>query len=85
MKENAWEHVAGMCVGQDISDRPAQFATTPAMFNLGKSFDTYGPMGPCLVSLDNLEDYKSLDIECKLNGETVQKDNTNDLIFDVPS
>jgi 2-keto-4-pentenoate hydratase/2-oxohepta-3-ene-1,7-dioic acid hydratase in catechol pathway len=84
-KENAWEHVAGMCVGQDISDRPAQFATTPAMFNLGKSFDTYGPMGPCLVSLDSLEDYKSLDIECRLNGETVQKDNTNDLIFDVPS
>ena len=84
-KENAWEHVAGMCVGQDISDRPAQFATTPAMFNLGKSFDTYGPMGPCLVSLDSLEDYQSLDIECKLNGETVQKDNTNDLIFDVPA
>ena len=84
-KENALEHDAGLCVGQDISDRPAQFATTPAMFNLGKSFDTYGPMGPALVSLDLLENCESLDIECKLNGETVQKSNTSDLIFNISS
>ena len=84
-KENALEHVAGLCVGQDISDRPTQFATTPAMFNLGKSFDTYGPMGPALVSLDLLENCENLDIECKLNGETVQKSNTSDLIFNVSS
>ena len=84
-KENALEHVAGLCVGQDISDRPAQFATTPAMFNLGKSFDTYGPMGPALVSLDLLENCESLDIECKMNGETVQKSNTSDLIFNISS
>ena len=84
-KEIALEHVAGLCVGQDISDRPAQFATTPAMFNLGKSFDTYGPMGPALVSLDLLENCESLDIECKLNGETVQKSNTSDLIFNISS
>ena len=84
-KENALEHVAGLCVGQDISDRPAQFATTPAMFNLVKSFDTYGPMGPALVSLDLLENCESLDIECKLNGETVQKSNTSDLIFNISS
>ena len=84
-KENALAHVAGLCVGQDISDRPAQFATTPAMFNLGKSFDTYGPMGPALVSLDLLENCESLDIECKLNGETVQKSNTSDLIFNISS
>ena len=84
-KENALEHVAGLCVGQDISDRPAQFATTPAMFNLGKSFDTYGPMGPALVSIDLLENCESLDIECKLNGETVQKSNTSDLIFNISS
>ena len=84
-KENGWDHVAGMCIGQDISDRPAQFATQPPMFNLGKSFDNYGPMGPYLVSPDSLEDCKSLDLECKLNGKTMQKDNTSDLIFDVPT
>ena len=55
------------------------------MFNLGKSFDTYGPMGPALVSLDLLENCESLDIECKLNGETVQKSNTSDLIFNISS
>ena len=84
-KENGWEHVAGMCIGQDISDRPAQFATQPPMFNLGKSFDTYGPMGPYLVSPDSLDNCESLDLECKLNGKTMQKDNTSDLIFDVPT
>ena len=82
-KENALDHVSGLCVGQDISDRPAQFATTPAMFNLGKSFDTYGPMGPALVSLDLIKNPESLDIECKLNGNIVQKSNTSDLIFDI--
>tara|TARA_B110000444_G_C18755323_1_gene554830 strand:- start:220 stop:1125 length:906 start_codon:yes stop_codon:yes gene_type:complete len=84
-KENAWDHVAGMCAGQDISDRPAQFVSQPPMFNLGKSFDTFGPMGPYLVSPDFLDNPSSLDIECQINGETVQKDNTDDLIFDIPT
>ena len=53
------------------------------MFNLGKSFDTYGPMGPALVSLDLIKNPESLDIECKLNGNIVQKSNTSDLIFDI--
>ena len=44
--DQAWDHVAGLCVGQDISDRPAQFTSAPPQFNLGKSFDTYGPIGP---------------------------------------
>ena len=84
-KDQAWNHVAGLCVGQDISDRPAQFASTPPMFNLGKSFDTFGPMGPALVSPDSLLNKESLVIECKVNDEIRQNDNTNDLIFDVPT
>jgi 2-keto-4-pentenoate hydratase/2-oxohepta-3-ene-1,7-dioic acid hydratase in catechol pathway len=84
-KDQAWNHVAGLCVGQDISDRPAQFASTPPMFNLGKSFDTFGPMGPALVSPDSLPNKESLVIECKVNDEIRQNDNTNDLIFDVPT
>ena len=48
--ENALDYIAGICIGQDISDRPAQFTSTPPQFNLGKSFDTYGPIGPVLVS-----------------------------------
>ena len=84
-KDDAWNHVAGLCVGQDISDRPAQFASTPPMFNLGKSFDTFGPMGPALVSPDSLPNKENLVIECKVNDEIRQNDNTDDLIFDVPT
>jgi len=84
-KDNAWDHVAGLCIGQDISDRKVQFSSKPPQFNLGKSFDTFGPIGPYLVSPDGLKDKQSLQIECKVNEEIRQKDNTNDLIFDIPS
>ena len=84
-KDKAWDHVAGLCAGQDISDRTVQFSSKPAQFNLGKSFDTFGPMGPYLISPDGLEDKDSLNIECKVNEEMRQKDNTSDLIFNVPS
>tara|TARA_B100001996_G_C18651337_1_gene589517 strand:+ start:114 stop:1025 length:912 start_codon:yes stop_codon:yes gene_type:complete len=83
-KSEAWSHVAGVCIGQDISDRPTQFAASPAQFNLGKSFDTFGPMGPFLVSPDLVDAEKGLLIECRVNDELRQSDNTNDLIFDVP-
>ena len=85
LKDNAWNHVAGLCVGQDISDRTVQFSSKPPQFNLGKSFDTFGPMGPYLVSPDSLQNKESLQIECKVNQEVRQKDNTNDLIFDISS
>ena len=83
--DDAWDHVAGLCIGQDISDRVVQFAAKPPQFNLGKSFDTFGPMGPYLVSLDALENKEKLNIKCKVNDEIRQNDNTNDLIFDIPS
>ena len=84
-REDAWEYVAGLCVGQDISDRPVQFAAAPPQFNLGKSFDTFGPIGPLLVSPAALPDPSSLEIECRVNGEVRQSDNTSDLIFDIPT
>ena len=83
--DDAWNHVAGLCVGQDFSDRAVQFSSTPPQFDLGKSFDTFGPIGPVLVSPDALEDRNSLALECEINGEIRQKDNTDDLIFDVPT
>ncbi|MDB3947820.1 fumarylacetoacetate hydrolase family protein [Gammaproteobacteria bacterium] len=82
--DESWNHVAGLTVGQDISDRSVQFHATPPQFNLGKSFDTFGPIGPILVSPDQFEDKSSLNLECSVNGELRQKDNTNDLIFDIP-
>ena len=53
---DAWDHVAGLCVGQDVSDRAVQMAATPPQFSLGKSFDTFGPIGPVVVSPDELDD-----------------------------
>ncbi|BFM14832.1 fumarylacetoacetate hydrolase family protein [Maricurvus nonylphenolicus] len=82
--ENAWDHVAGLCVGQDISDRTVQLTSKPPQFNLGKSFDTFGPLGPVLVSPEELDDPGSLHIKCEVNGEVRQSDNTNDLIFGIP-
>ena len=83
-KDDAWSHVAGITVGQDISDRSVQFHATPPQFNLGKSFDTFGPIGPILVSHDEVDDKESLKLTCSVNDELRQDDNTNDLIFDVP-
>ena len=83
-KDQAWNHVAGLCVGQDISDRPVQFHATPPQFNLGKSFDTFGPIGPYIVSTDLLENKESLKLKCWVNDELRQETLTDDLIFDIP-
>jgi 2-keto-4-pentenoate hydratase/2-oxohepta-3-ene-1,7-dioic acid hydratase in catechol pathway len=81
----AWDHVVGLTIGQDISDRPAQFAAKPPHFDLGKSFDTFGPIGPFVVSTDDVADRDALALTCAVNGEVRQDGNTSDLIFDVPT
>ncbi|MEZ5343474.1 MAG: fumarylacetoacetate hydrolase family protein [Acidimicrobiales bacterium] len=83
--EDAWDHVVGVTVGQDISDRPAQFAAKPPHFDLAKSFDTFGPIGPFVVSTDQLVDRDALHLTCAINGEIRQDGSTSDLIFDVPT
>jgi 2,4-diketo-3-deoxy-L-fuconate hydrolase len=81
---DAWSHVAGLTVGQDISDRALQFAAKPPHFDLGKSRDTYGPMGPVLVSTDSFVDPDDIELWCSVNGEQRQHDRTSNLIFGVP-
>jgi 2-keto-4-pentenoate hydratase/2-oxohepta-3-ene-1,7-dioic acid hydratase in catechol pathway len=83
-KKDAWDYVAGLTVGQDISDRAVQFHATPPQFNLGKSFDTFGPIGPYLVSPDLVANKSALRIECYINEELRQESSTDDLIFTVP-
>jgi 2,4-diketo-3-deoxy-L-fuconate hydrolase len=80
----AWSHVAGLTCGQDVSERTTQFASKPPHFDLGKSFDTYGPIGPCVVSPDQLADPNALALACDVNGTRRQEARTDDLIFDVP-
>lgn len=84
-REEAWSHVGGLTVGQDISDRALQFAAQPAHFDLGKSRDTYGPIGPIVVSPDFFADPGDLLITCEVNGERRQQDRTSSLIFDIPT
>jgi 2,4-didehydro-3-deoxy-L-rhamnonate hydrolase len=80
---NAWSHVAGVTVGQDISDRHLQFAAG-GQFSLGKSRRGYGPIGPWVVTPDELNKPDDLALGCSVNGETMQDARTTDLIFDVP-
>lgn len=81
----AWDHVAGVMVGQDISDRMVQFAAKPPHFDLGKSFDTFGPTGPVLVSTDLIGDPAGLRIVTTVNGEERQNGTVGTMVFDVPT
>jgi 2,4-didehydro-3-deoxy-L-rhamnonate hydrolase len=82
--QDAWSHVAGVTAGQDISERKTQLAGPAPQFSLGKSLPGFGPLGPCLVTVDELDDPDDLAIRCTLNGETVQLARTSDMIFSVP-
>ncbi len=77
--------VAGYCVGQDISDRRLQFADKPPQFSMGKSLDTFGPIGPALVSLDEIHDPNDLALTCDVGGERMQDARTSDMVFGVPA
>lgn len=81
---DAWSVVAGVTVGQDISDRVVQMRPPSPQFSLGKSFPGYGPIGPAVVTLDELDDPDDLGLGCRVNGEEVQKGRTSDMIFSVP-
>jgi 2,4-didehydro-3-deoxy-L-rhamnonate hydrolase len=80
---DGWRHVAGLTVGQDLSDRTLQFAAG-GQFALGKSHRGYGPLGPWLVTPDELPDRDDLALGCRVNGETVQQARTSDMVFSVP-
>ncbi len=82
--EDAWQHVLGLTIGQDISDRKVQMSAKPPHFDLGKSFDTFGPIGPVLVSTDSFADPSTLQLTTFVNDEKRQDASTSQLIFDVP-
>lgn len=82
--DDAWDHIVGLMVGQDISDRAVQFAAQPPHFDLGKSFDTFGPIGPVMVSPDSV-DRERLRIVTEVNGEVRQDGTTDQMIFDIPT
>ncbi len=79
-----WSHVAGLCVGQDLSERITQLAGQAPQFSLGKSFPGFGPTGPWLVTPDEFADPDDLELGCAINGEEMQKSRTSHLIISVP-
>jgi 2-keto-4-pentenoate hydratase/2-oxohepta-3-ene-1,7-dioic acid hydratase in catechol pathway len=81
---DAWDYVAGLSVGQDISERVLQMAGSPPQFSLGKSFPGFAPIGPVLVTPDEVPDKDDLELGCSVNGEQVQKGRTSEMVFPVP-
>jgi len=76
------EHVFGYTIINDVSARDYQRATTQWL--MGKTFDTFAPMGPWIVTADAIPDPHNLDIRLEINGETLQDSNTRELIFKIP-
>ena len=79
-----WDHVAGVTGGQDISDRGEQFRPPLKQFTMAKSYDTFGPIGPVMLSPDELADPDDIELFGRLEGRQMQHGRTSDLIFPVP-
>ncbi len=81
--EDAWNHVAGLTCGHDVSARDWQKGKPGGQWLLGKSFDTFAPMGPFLVTADEFTPPIELDIRMTVSGEVLQDSNTRQLIFTI--
>jgi 2-keto-4-pentenoate hydratase/2-oxohepta-3-ene-1,7-dioic acid hydratase in catechol pathway len=84
-RENALDYVLGYTCGNDVSARDWQIKRGGGQWCRGKSFDTFAPLGPVLVTTDEIPNPNTLAIRTIVNGEVVQDWNTNDMIFDVPT
>lgn len=80
-ESDATDHILGVTVGQDVSDRQLQMQGEQPQFSLGKSVDSYGPIGPAVVTLDEITNLNDLQIWCEVDGEEVQRASTSDLVF----
>jgi 2-keto-4-pentenoate hydratase/2-oxohepta-3-ene-1,7-dioic acid hydratase in catechol pathway len=82
-EEDAWSHVAGLSVGQDLSERAVQLVGPVPQFSLGKSYPGFGPVGPAIVTPDELSDPDDLSLICAVDEELLQKGRTSDMVFSV--
>lgn len=81
--EDAWQHVAGLTVGQDFSERVTQHQGATPQFSLGKSFPAFSPLGPWIVTPDEFENPNDLGLETLVNGNTKQSGSTRDMVASV--
>ena len=84
-RDGAMDFVAGFTCANDVSARDWQIKRGGSQWCRGKTFDTFAPLGPCLVLKDEIADPNTLRIQTILNGKTMQDWNTSDMIFDVPT
>ncbi len=84
-RSNALEYVLGYTCANDVSARDHQIKLGGGQWCRGKFFDTFAPLGPCLVTPESLPNPNALRIRTELNGETVQDSNTEDMAFDIPA
>jgi 2-keto-4-pentenoate hydratase/2-oxohepta-3-ene-1,7-dioic acid hydratase in catechol pathway len=82
-EKNSLDYVAGYCLHNDYSEREFQLERN-GQWVKGKSCDTFAPMGPYLVTKDDVKDYNNLKMWLKVNGKMMQDNNTDDMIFEVP-
>lgn len=82
-EKNAMDYVAGFCLHNDYSEREYQLERN-GQWVKGKSCDTFAPMGPYMVTTDEMPNYNKLHMWLKVNGKTMQDNNTDDMIFEVP-
>ncbi len=82
--ENAFGYIFGYTIANDVSARTWQAVGGGNQWVRGKSFDTFCPLGPAIITADELIEVDELDISLRLNGKIMQESNTSDLIFSVP-
>ena len=81
-EKESYKHIFGFCIVNDISEREFQIERS-GQWDKGKGCDTFGPIGPYLVTVDEINNIQNLNLELKLNGKIMQKGNTNKMIFNV--
>ncbi|MCE2524929.1 MAG: fumarylacetoacetate hydrolase family protein [Acidimicrobiia bacterium] len=80
---DAWSHISGLTCGNDVSDRNEQFRPPVRQFSLAKSYDAFGPIGPTMITPDEVPNRDDLALGCRVDGEVRQQARTSDFIFDV--
>src|SRR5262249_4310104 len=84
-KAKAYEYILGYTCANDVSARDWQLKRGGGQWCRGKTFDTFAPLGPSLVTKEDIHDPHALRIQTILNGEALQDWNTSDMIFDIPT
>lgn len=82
-RSDAYKHVFGYLVANDVSARDWQFHTPT--FTMGKSFDTHGPIGPWIITADEVDNPQNLNLQCYVNGQLRQSSNTSEMVHDIPA